>query len=161
MFTVIMTILFAQAEVMAQCDYSRYKTFSDSNFVKNDQIICPHITYVEPGSSRILIEQSQTELQKIADFIQKNSTLKFELGLYTEHLGNNNYNLKVAEQRAVVVKNYLVTVFSLNPEFLVTKGYGEEDLIFIESNFSTSLTLEEKSAMHNCNRRTVLKVVDD
>ncbi len=45
---------------------------------------------------------------------------------HTDSVGSARYNAGLSQRRADSVKNYLVENFSISPDRLATKGYGEE-----------------------------------
>jgi outer membrane protein OmpA-like peptidoglycan-associated protein len=47
---------------------------------------------------------------------------------HTDHKGTADYNQTLSERRAVAVADYLVSKFQLNPDSLMTAGYGFERL---------------------------------
>ena len=70
-----------------------------------------------PGSEKILIE--------IVKLLQQETTLKIGINGHTDNIGENSYNQKLSEKRAVTVKNFLV-LYNINPNRLETRGFGEE-----------------------------------
>lgn len=67
--------------------------------------------------------ESYPELLQLANFIKENNTYKYEIGGHSDHLGDENYNMKLSEKRATEVTNYLINNGCL-PQNLTTKGYG-------------------------------------
>ncbi|MGA8261242.1 MAG: OmpA family protein [Arenicellales bacterium] len=54
---------------------------------------------------------------------------KFLIEGHTDATGGEQYNLKLSEQRAMTVRNYLVNVFNIEPARLQEVGKGEADLL--------------------------------
>jgi outer membrane protein OmpA-like peptidoglycan-associated protein/tetratricopeptide (TPR) repeat protein len=92
--------------------------------------------------------ESFIELNKMADFLQKNTKLKVEIGGYTDNTGNADYNLKLSEQRAKSVYEYLIAQ-KVPAAQLSYKGYGMENPI----------TDNATDAGKAKNRRTEMKVI--
>jgi len=96
-----------------------------------------------------LIETSKVELNKLADLLTKNPTLKVELGGHTDNVGKDDYNLTLSENRAKAVMTYLVEN-GIAPERLSYKGYGK----------TQPVDTNETEAGRANNRRTEFKVVE-
>ena len=88
------------------------------------------------------------ELDKLADLLKKNSTIKIEIGGHTDDKGDDKYNQTLSQKRAENVVNYL-TIKGIDKSRLTAKGYGETQPIV--PNIS-----EENQAT---NRRTEIKVL--
>ena len=74
-------------------------------------------------SSSTLKEDSKTVLDTVADTIKRYSTMRVEVGGYTDSRGSSSLNVRLSEQRARSVVDYLVLkgVIAGN---LSAKGYG-------------------------------------
>jgi outer membrane protein OmpA-like peptidoglycan-associated protein len=68
--------------------------------------------------------ESITILKMIQQFMVENPSVSFEIGGHTDGDGDDNYNLRLSQQRADAVKNQLVSM-GINASRLTTKGYGE------------------------------------
>jgi outer membrane protein OmpA-like peptidoglycan-associated protein len=55
-------------------------------------------------------------------------TSSFLVGGHTDTKGGADYNQRLSEARAGAVKAFLVGNFQINPQQLISVGYGEEDL---------------------------------
>ena len=67
---------------------------------------------------------SQTELEKLLEFLNKNPSLKIEISGHTDDVGNEQLNLKLSQARAEAVKSYLVEK-GIVAGRLTAKGYGK------------------------------------
>jgi outer membrane protein OmpA-like peptidoglycan-associated protein len=92
--------------------------------------------------------ESQVELDKVVQLMQDNPTVKIQIEGHTDNIGNAADNLKLSENRAKAVVNYLVTK-NISAARLIAKGFGATKPIAENST-------EEGRAQ---NRRTELKVV--
>ncbi|MES2630125.1 MAG: OmpA family protein [Bacteroidota bacterium] len=92
---------------------------------------------------------SEAELDKLADFLDKNPALRIELGGHTDDQGDAVYNQKLSENRAKAVLTYLVNTKGIAASRLTAAGYGESKPI--EDN----ATAEGRAL----NRRTEFKVL--
>ena len=95
-----------------------------------------------------LKQESFVELDKLADLLKKNPTVKIEISGHTDNKGDKKYNLALSQKRAESVVNYLVQK-GIAAARLVAKGYG--DTMPIAPNDT-----EESKAK---NRRTEVKVL--
>ena len=91
---------------------------------------------------------SQVELDKIVQLLNDNPTVKIQLAGHTDNVGNASDNLKLSENRAKAVINYLVSK-GIDAKRLTPKGYGASQPVADNKT-------EEGRAI---NRRTELKVI--
>ncbi len=80
--------------------------------------------------------------------MEDNSNLFVEISGFTDNVGKDEYNLKLSQQRAESVKNWLVDN-GISPDRVVAKGYGKQNPI-------ADNTTSEGRQM---NRRTEFKVL--
>ena len=73
--------------------------------------------------SSVLTEESQTGIQMLTDFLQRNPELKVQLAGHTDDVGNAQYNLKLSADRAEVVCKALIDK-GIDENRLSAKGYG-------------------------------------
>ena len=92
--------------------------------------------------------KSKIELDKLVSFLNKNTTLKIELGGHTDNVGSKSSNQILSENRAKAVYSYLIEQ-GIAVERLTAKGYG--DIKPISDNNS------EKGRAEN--RRTEFKII--
>lgn len=95
-----------------------------------------------------LKSESFIELDKLADYLKENGTIRIELGGHTDNQGSAEYNEKLSLERAKSVHNYLISK-GIDKERINYKGYGESQPI------ATNET-EEGRAL---NRRTEFKII--
>lgn len=86
--------------------------------------------------------------------ILKNYPIKVELSSHTDSRGNDNYNMKLSEQRAKSVVEYLVRN-GIERSRVIAKGYGEQ---FLLNGCSNDIPCSESD--HQINRRTEVKVLN-
>jgi outer membrane protein OmpA-like peptidoglycan-associated protein len=91
---------------------------------------------------------SQTELEKLLEFLNKNPSLKIEISGHTDDVGNEQLNLKLSQARAEAVKSYLVEK-GIVPGRLTAKGYGK----------SKPIAPNTSDATRKLNRRTEFTVL--
>jgi outer membrane protein OmpA-like peptidoglycan-associated protein len=96
-----------------------------------------------------LMETSKVELNKLILLLDKNPDLKIEIGGHTDNVGKHDYNIKLSENRAKSVLNYL-TENGIASTRLTYKGYGETQPVDIN---------DTETGRAN-NRRTEFKVVE-
>jgi outer membrane protein OmpA-like peptidoglycan-associated protein/tetratricopeptide (TPR) repeat protein len=95
-----------------------------------------------------LKEASQVELDKLVQLLKDNPTVKIQIEGHTDNIGSANDNLKLSENRAKAVVNYLVSK-GIAASRLSSKGFGASKPVADNNS-------EEGRAQ---NRRTELKVV--
>jgi len=93
--------------------------------------------------------ESTVELDKLIDFLDKNPSVKIEISGHTDNVGSTEHNIKLSENRARSVYNFLIET-GIAPERLQYKGYGET--LALENN--------ETEAGKAKNRRTEFKIVE-
>jgi outer membrane protein OmpA-like peptidoglycan-associated protein/tetratricopeptide (TPR) repeat protein len=92
--------------------------------------------------------ESQVELDKVVQLMQDNPTVKIQIEGHTDNVGNSADNMKLSENRAKAVVNYLVSK-NISITRLTAKGFG-----------ATKPIADNKSEMGRAqNRRTELKVI--
>lgn len=74
-----------------------------------------------------LRSESEAELERLTEILVNNPTLKIQIDGHTDSDGNDEYNLKLSDERAHAVVEYLVTKKGISKERLSWKGYGETE----------------------------------
>ena len=110
-----------------------------------DALVLQNIQF-EYNSSE-LIEDSQTGIQILADFLKRNADLKVELAGHTDNVGGEKYNQKLSADRAEVVRKALVDN-GIEETRLTAKGYGS----------TKPLVSNDSDAHRAMNRRTEMIV---
>lgn len=98
-------------------------------------------------------EDAKPQLNKLAEIIRQNPTIRIQLSSHTDCQGNARYNEALSQRRAQAAVDYLISI-GLNAEQLSAKGYGEEALAV--DCICNKCTEEE----HQINRRTTFKIVE-
>lgn len=86
-------------------------------------------------NSAILTPAARQSLQRVVRSLRNQPGSRVEIAGHTDSLGNDNYNLKLSQQRANSVRSYLVRN-GIDGSRLSAKGYGEQQPI--ESNATES-----------------------
>ena len=95
-----------------------------------------------------LKEKSTTELEEIIKFLTVNPALQVEIGGHTDNSGAADYNIKLSEQRAQSVANYL-TQKGIDSARITQKGYGS----------SQPVKPNDSEANRQANRRIEFKII--
>ena len=95
-----------------------------------------------------LKKESFIELDKLAEYMKQNGSIKIEIGGHTDNIGSDEYNEALSLRRAEAVYYYLISK-GIDEKRMSYKGYGESQPI------ATNET-EEGRAL---NRRTEFKIV--
>ena len=86
-----------------------------------DAVVLQNIQF-EFNSSELTAD-SQSGIQMIVDFLQRNPDLNVELAGHTDNVGSDTYNLKLSSERAEIVKKALIDK-GIAADRLESKGYG-------------------------------------
>lgn len=92
---------------------------------------------------------SNTELDRVTDFLEKNSELRIEISGHTDNVGSADYNQRLSEGRAKSVVDYLVT-----------KGIEGSRLEFAGYGFEQPLRPNDTEEGRAANRRVEFKVIE-
>ncbi|MBI4947917.1 MAG: OmpA family protein [Bacteroidetes bacterium] len=100
-------------------------------------------------NSAVIQTSSLPSLNKLITFMEANSGVVIELSSHTDSRGDDEYNLKLSQARAQMVKDYLV-LFDINASRIFAKGYGETKPVVKNA---------QAEAEHQKNRRTEFKIL--
>ncbi|MCS7073087.1 MAG: OmpA family protein [Bacteroidia bacterium] len=95
-----------------------------------------------------LLDASKTELDKLVKFMKDNPGIAIELRGHTDNSGNADFNMKLSNQRAESVSNYLKDK-GIASSRITSKGFGET------SPIATNATEEGRAK----NRRIEFKII--
>ena len=102
-----------------------------------------------------LKKESETELQRLADLMQKNPSLYVEIVGHTDALGSVQLNQKLSENRSKAAIDYLVSQ-GIDQSHFVSKGMGKTHFIAINKNPDGSDNPEGRQL----NRRVEIKILN-
>lgn len=117
--------------------------------IPQGDIVIPGIEYdydkatLRPASKKILDD--------LYDFLVLNNNLSVEISSHTDERGSDAYNMKLSQERAKSVVDYLIEK-GIPKERLVAQGYGETKLLIPKAQ-----TEEE----HQKNRRTAFRPIKE
>jgi OmpA-OmpF porin, OOP family len=80
--------------------------------------------FFETGKDE-LKNESQSELNRVIDFLKENPTVKIELSGHTDNVGDKGFNKSLSQKRANAVLEFLKKE-GIDTARLVAKGYGME-----------------------------------
>lgn len=83
--------------------------------------------HFQHNSNEIPAEAYRT-LNRIADFMIRNSETQIKIKGYTDSFGSYSYNIMVSEQRANTIKNYLIAK-GVKPPKMAAFGLGPQDFV--------------------------------
>ncbi|MNV28995.1 Photosystem I chlorophyll a apoprotein A2 [compost metagenome] len=117
-------------------------------------------------------------MDKLFDFLELNNNISVEINSHTDARGKDIYNLDLSQRRAKSCVNYLVSK-GIDPARLIPKGYGEtqpnqlygpdkkpvlnaegKPVLLTEAYIETLKVKAEREALHQKNRRTTFKVIN-
>ena len=70
-----------------------------------------------------------SQIQELADFMNKFSDTSVVVEGYTDDRGNADYNQRLSQKRAEAVRNELINQYSISADRVSAKGYGEANPI--------------------------------
>jgi len=105
--------------------------------------------YFETGKATLKPE-SDKALNLLYTALTDKPNMKIEIGGHTDDVGDDKANLKLSQERAHAVKQYLVQK-GIQPDRLIPKGYGEKQPAFPND------TPENRQK----NRRTEIKIIEE
>ncbi len=91
-----------------------------------ETIVLKGVTFATASAE--LIGDSPRVLNEVVTTLRHNPDLKLEVAGYTDNTGNHDYNVRLSQQRAEAVRDYLVGQ-GIAAERLQAKGYGPSDPI--------------------------------
>ncbi len=103
---------------------------------------------------------SKDSLNQLYQTLLDNPSLVVELQSHTDSRGDNKKNQILSEARAKSCVDYLINEKKVPTARLMFKGFGEERLLVKDPIINKEPTKEGKNALHQKNRRTVLRVVN-
>ena len=80
-----------------------------------------------------LKSESKAELEKLKEFLQRNPTLKIEIGGHTDNQGSKSHNIQLSKNRAKAVSYWLI-MNDVAKERLSYKGYADNEPIMSNEN---------------------------
>jgi len=105
-----------------------------------------------------LRDASKNELDRLIKLLNENPTVKIELSAHTDSRGGDKYNMDLSQRRAQSCVDYLIKN-SISSDRLVSKGYGESQLIRTDEDIAKLKFEEEIEEAHQENRRTEFKII--
>lgn len=105
-----------------------------------------------------LRDASKNELDRLTKLLQENPTIKIELSAHTDSRGGDKYNEDLSQRRAQSCVDYLIKA-GIATDRLVSKGYGEQQLIVSDTEIAKLKFEDEKEEAHQQNRRTEFKIL--
>ncbi|HXH20206.1 MAG TPA: OmpA family protein [Chitinophagales bacterium] len=103
-----------------------------------------------------LTEESKETLRKLYELLMENPKLVVEISSHTDDVGKPQYNLKLSQERAQSVVDYLIYL-GIEEKRLIPKGYGESQPVAPNKNPDGS----DNEAGRQQNRRTEFKVIGE
>lgn len=114
---------------------------------KGQQLVLDNIFF--KVDSYELLSESDVELNKLVELLQKNPGIKIEISGHTDNTGSEAHNLTLSEQRAKSVYDYLIA-HHIDAERLSYAGYG----------FRKPIDTNDTEAGRQRNRRTEIRIIN-
>lgn len=119
-----------------------------SPLIAGEKVVLRNVFYAT--NSAILQSESMVELEMLIEVLTENPSLRLEIGGHTDNVGTAAYNLKLSQDRAKSVYDFLIFK-GINEKRLTYKGYGLTEPV--ESN--------DTETGRARNRRTEVKILDE
>ncbi len=71
-----------------------------------------------------LRDESFVELDRVVNLLKENPAIEIEISAHTDSKGSDDYNMKLSDNRAKSVREYIVSK-GVAPERIISQGYGE------------------------------------
>lgn len=81
-----------------------------------------------------LRESAKVGLMKLALLIDKNPNLYCWIEGHTDLIGGEQFNIDLSQKRADSVKDYLVNSMRMNPDRIITRGFGKSQPLVLEGD---------------------------
>lgn len=93
--------------------------------VPSPQACAPTVINIKFNTNRADIKPLyHNELKKLADFLKKFPNATGVIEGHTDSVGNKESNMKLSQNRADSVRNYIINNFGIAPERISAKGFG-------------------------------------
>jgi outer membrane protein OmpA-like peptidoglycan-associated protein len=76
-------------------------------------------------NSDVIREESEPTLRDIADVLRRHADWRLGVNGHTDGIGTDQFNLDLSKRRAAAVKDALVRRYTIDPQRLVTAGFGK------------------------------------
>jgi OOP family OmpA-OmpF porin len=76
-------------------------------------------------NSAVIKPSSYPVLDDAARVFKAKPTIRVEISGHTDSIGSDSYNMKLSNQRANSVRDYLIRYHNIDPSRLIAVGYGE------------------------------------
>ena len=113
---------------------------------KGSTVVLKHVLFVQ--SKAELLSESYSELDKLVATLKQYPDMVIEVSGHTDNQGSRDLNVKLSEERAITVKDYLVK-HDIDSKRISCKGYGPDQPI------SSNNTEEQR----RLNRRVEFKII--
>jgi outer membrane protein OmpA-like peptidoglycan-associated protein len=95
---------------------------------KSESMFKTEAVYFNFDSSNIR-EDAKEELDRLAEYLVKNESMKLKIEAHTDSRGNAAYNKYLSDKRAKASKDYLLSKGVSQDQIVSAIGYGEEQLL--------------------------------
>lgn len=143
---------FADAFTLLTKDIRESKDFVHDFYlglIPAGEIVIPGIEYDYDKAT--LRPQSKKVLEELIEFLKLNNNIIVEISSHTDARGSDVYNMKLSDERAKSVVDYLISK-GIESERLKPQGYGESKLLVADAKNEDD---------HQKNRRTAFRILSE
>jgi OOP family OmpA-OmpF porin len=101
-------------------------TPSGAKVDSNGCVVSVTLNVTFDSGKAVVKAEHDAEITKLANFLKENPDLKVEIQGHTDNVGNANTNKKLSEDRAMAIKQRLVTQNGIASDRVTSVGYGQE-----------------------------------
>lgn len=131
------------------------RTMLDSVYNPGDCILFNGIMDTEGTRTR---PEAKDTLEALLHFVKTHPGLTFEIASHTDSRGSDKFNEKLSLSRAGVIRDYLLQR-GIYPPAVISRGYGEKQLLIADPVIKAGKTKQEQELMHQQNRRTEIRIL--
>lgn len=118
---------------------------------RNQEIVLNNIYY--DFNKSFIRDDAKPTLDNLTSILQRNPTIRIELGSHTDCRGRAAYNQQLSQERAQAAVDYLVQQ-GIAPDRVTAKGYGKDQPI------EDCLCERCSEEQHQRNRRTTFRILE-
>jgi len=97
----------------------------EKDFVPPPTKVCIPLMIDFDTDSALINPKYEAQIVRVVDFMKKYPETTAIVEGHTDDVGNPDYNLKLSQERADSVMNYLIEIYSIDKSRLSAKGYGD------------------------------------
>ncbi len=135
-----------------------YRSVHDSSFRSGDLVRIPGLIHCTCHTDPVCPD-AYDSIAVAATFLQQHPELHVVIEVHSDTRGSDSLNLKLTQKYAEIYKDAVITRHGIDGARIVAQGMGETQPLIPEPKIIAVASREEKEALHERNRRYVLRVL--